>query len=452
MSRKPNARPPRSSSSGPFSDSLDDANGLTRRDFLRTTAVGSAASIATVGLVHPGDASANARPETRAERAPGSPPSIRRRVALGKTGLEIPDISFGTFSLESDEGLIHHALDRGITHFDSAGGYTEGRAETVLGRALEGRRQEVTLTSKFWANPEHSADLQMTELEASLRRLKTDYIDIYLNHAVNDIARLASPEWQAFADRAKQQGKIRNIGMSGHSAGLGDCIEYALDEKLVDVILVAYNFAQQPSYKEMLKRYLSSWLPSLDIIATNPRLPEIIGRAHAEGVGVMAMKTLKGARLNDMRPYEAGGRTFAQAAFTWVLSEEAVDGVVVSMTSREMIDEYVGASGNGPPDAEDLALLARYSARNAGTSCLVGCGDCLGACSAGVSIPDVLRTRMYALDYDQPKVAAREYKALEALGSSASPCLSCALPTCTNACPSGLAIPDLTRDTARRLA
>jgi len=58
------------------------------------------------------------------------------------------------------------------------------------------------------------------------------------------------------------------------------------------------------------------------------------------------MKTLMGARLNDMRPYERGGATFAQAAFRWVLSNPRVDGLIVSMNSREAIDEYLGASGS----------------------------------------------------------------------------------------------------------
>jgi aryl-alcohol dehydrogenase-like predicted oxidoreductase len=77
---------------------------------------------------------------------------IRRRVTLGETGIEVPDISFGTFSLDTDEKLIHYALDRGITHFDTAESYTEGRAEEVLGRErhapLRIRRSHI-LTSRF---------------------------------------------------------------------------------------------------------------------------------------------------------------------------------------------------------------------------------------------------------------------------------------------------------------
>lgn len=419
----------------------------TRRAFLgeslrRGTALG--AGLALPGLEPKLFAAASSVAASRAAGTPG----IRKRTTLGKTGVEIPDISFGTFSLEQDEQLVLHALERGITHFDTAESYTEGRAESVLGRALRGRRHEITLTSKFWARPDHSAAHQMKVLETSLRRLGTDYIDVYLNHAVNELERLDSPEWQAFAERAKREGKIRAIGMSGHSGRLVECLGRALDAELVDVILVAYNFSQTPSYKEQVKRYLQDLAASFDFVTTQPLLPEMLARAKAAGVGVMVMKTLQGARRNDMRPYESAGRTFAQAAFRWVLSEPSIDGLVVSMTSREMIDEYVEASGSGPRDLADLALLARYESRHATTSCVVGCGDCLSACPSGVPIPDVMRTRMYAVDYGIPQVAAREYAAV---GGAAAACLRCSGAPCATACPRGLPIAEWNRETHRQL-
>ena len=193
---------------------------------------------------------------------------------------------------------------------------------------------------------------------------------------------------------------------------------------------------------------MSDWLPSLDIVVNQAALPELLRRAHDDGIGVMVMKTLKGARLNDMRAFEAPGRTFAQSAFRWVLSDPSVDGLVVSMTDESQVDEYVEASGAEPPDLEDLALLARYLARNAETSCLIGCGDCLSSCPAGASISDIMRLRMYDVDYGLPQVAAREYTRLE---HDANPCLTCSGAPCAGACPSGLAIADLTRDTHQRL-
>jgi predicted aldo/keto reductase-like oxidoreductase len=124
------------------------------------------------------------------------------------------------------------------------------------------------------------------------------------------------------------------------------------------------------------------------------------------------MKTLMGARLNDMRPYEADGATFAQAAFRWTLSNADVDALIISMTSTERIDEYVGASGGAEVTASDLNLLRRYAALNGTSYCRQACNDCAGACPYGVPIADVLRTRMYATDYEDVAFARDEYAAL----------------------------------------
>ena len=92
----------------------------------------------------------------------------------------------------------------------------------------------------------------MRALEGSLRRLRTDRIDVYFNHAVNDVARMQNPEWPEFIARAKKQGKIRFTGMSGHGGRLAECLDYALDHDLVDVLLVAHNFGQDPAFYEKL--------------------------------------------------------------------------------------------------------------------------------------------------------------------------------------------------------
>ena len=88
----------------------------------------------------------------------------------------------------------------------------------------------------------------------------------------------------------------------------------------------------------------------------------------------MAMKTLMGARLNDMRPFERGGGTFAQAAFRWTLSNKDVDALIISMTNRRGIDEYLGASGAQAAATDDLPLLRRYALMNGISYCRHGCG------------------------------------------------------------------------------
>jgi predicted aldo/keto reductase-like oxidoreductase len=401
----------------------DGGSGVDRRTFLVVGALASLGVATTLGATPvPG----------------GEAPRVQGRRILGRTGLEVPDIAFGTFRLKAgDEGLVRYALDVGVTHFDTAESYGGGESERTLGRALVGRRSRCTITSKVVAASDGKRAAFMRTLEESLGRLRTDHVDVYLNHAVNDVARLANPEWQAFVADAKRQGKIRFAGMSGHAGKLIECLDYALDHDLADTLLVAYNFGQDPKFYER-------FLKQTDMVAIQPDLPRVLQKAKARHVGVQTMKTLMGARLNDMRPFETGGATFAQAAFRWVLSSPDVDGVVVTMPSRERVDEYLGASGAKTLAIEDGDLLARYASLQAGGYCRHGCGVCESSCPYGVEIGEVLRTRMYARDYGAVDLARREYASLAV---DATACLSCSAQPCAGTCPHGLAPNLLARGT-----
>jgi len=244
-----------------------------------------------------------------AQPLPHASTPVRRYVPLGHTGIRMSDISFGSSRLNTgEEALVLHACDRGINYFDTADSYTGGDAEVTLGNALRGKRDKVYIASKVQADAAARQEALMATLEGSLRRLRTDYVDVYFNHAVNDVRRLQNPEWYEFTERAKRQGKIRATGMSGHAGHLIECLDYALETGRVDVILVAYNFGQDPAFYARFTR-------AFDFVARQPDLPRVLRHAKAKGVGVIAMKTLMGARLNDMRPFEKNKTTFAQAAF-----------------------------------------------------------------------------------------------------------------------------------------
>lgn len=367
-------------------------------------------------------------------------PRIRRTVTLGRTGLEVSDISFGSSSL-TDADLVRYAFERGVNYFDTAESYRFGYAEEAIGEALHGVRDRVVISSKTKAGAADTRGEMMEALEGSLRRLRTDYVDIYFNHAVNDVARLKNPEWREFTERAREQGKIRFRAMSGHGSRLVPCLDYAIDEDLVDVVLVSYNFGQDPDFYSRMRDAVS-------FPAILPDLPRVLDKAKKKDVGVVAMKTLMGARLNDMRPYEWEDATFAQAAFRWVLSSPRVDALLISMNSRDAIDEYLRASGDPTMQGGDFNLLARYAYLQNSRYCRHGCNGCEGACPVGVEIAEVLRTRMYDVDYGDRTLAAMDYARL---GTDAGACATCSHQACLDACPFGLPIAHLTRDAATRL-
>ena len=424
---------------------------MDRRRFLGAGA-GVTAGVAGLGLagVQAGTPRTIETPrteQTSSEAVGDVSPRIRRYVTLGNTGLRISDISFGSSGV-SDPRLVRHAAARGITYFDTAESYRGGRAEEAIGEALQGERDRYVIASKHKAWGGETRRQMMTALEGSLRRLRTDYVDIYFNHAVNDVRRLQNPEWAEFTERAIRDGKIRFRGMSGHGGALVECLDYALDHDLADIVLVAWNFVQDRSFFDALRNFTETLRARFHYVALQPELARAIERASSKGVGVIAMKTLMGARLNDMRPHESGGATFSQAAFRWVLSGPHVDGLIVSMRSTTDIDEYVAASGTGPIGAADLSLLARYAALQGPRYCRHGCNTCEESCPAGVEISEVLRTRMYDVDYRDPALARADYAGL---GAGARACLSCDGAPCLYACPHGIPISVFTRDAAARL-
>jgi len=401
---------------------------LNRREFIKRGALAGLG----VGLIPIANASAAIAPS----------PQVRRYSTLGRTGLKISDISFGGSRLTAgQEDIVLHAYECGINYFDTAETYSGGESETTIGNALRGKRDKIFLTSKIITSADDRRDTMMTALEGSLRRLQTDHVDIYFNHAVNDVARLKNPEWLEFTADARKQGKIRFVGMSGHAGHLIECLDYAIDTSGIDVFLAAHNFGQDP-------RFYQRFFSGFDFVARQPDLPRVIDKAKQKNVGVVVMKTLMGARLNDMRPYEQGNATFSQAAFRWVLSNPNVDALIVSMTSREMIDEYLGASGWHTAAVGDMPLLRRYAQMNGTSFCRHACNACESSCPNDVPIADIMRARMYAKDYGDMRLARSEYAMLE---RNAEACLSCTAKPCAGACPHGVQVDALTAPTHRML-
>ncbi|HYC53874.1 MAG TPA: aldo/keto reductase [Candidatus Binatia bacterium] len=332
---------------------------------------------------------------------------------LGRTGWQMSDISFGTAHTR-DANVVRAALDRGITYIDTSPDYSDAESERVVGQAIAGRRDKVFVASKFCTTDGHlptdaSVATIIEAVEGSLKRLGTDYLDLCHIHACDEIERLMATNFHEAFDRLKEQGKVRFMGVSSHTPNLEAVMNRAVDSGRFDVIMVAYNF--------------ENW----------PDLTNIIDKAHANNVGFVAMKTLKGAyhtALADFTPDERN--SFTQAAFKWVHGNPKVSGLVVSISHTEQLDEYLFASGKALAPS-DLSLLQKYDKAIARHYCRPGCGQCLGSCPAGLPIDDVLRYSMYFDSYRSERLAMVKYDRLPA-ERKASICASCSAP-CEKACP-----------------
>jgi aryl-alcohol dehydrogenase-like predicted oxidoreductase len=342
---------------------------------------------------------------------------VQRYRSLGKTTIEMSDISFGGAGIGSSD-VVARAVERGINYFDTSPDYSRTGSEQVIGQALKPHRDKVFIASKFCTADGHlpkdtPVSTIIASVEASLRRLQTDYLDVCIIHECNDLGRLMAPTFHEAFDRLKEQGKVRFLGVSSHTPNLEQVMRHAVDSGRFQMLLVAYNF--------------KNW----------PDLTTIFRDAHERGIGVVAMKTLKGARATVLKDYAGGKQAFSQAAFKWVLANPHVSGLVVSIQDFEQIDEYLYASGQ-PLSAADVALLEDYDTRIAHEYCRPGCGACLDRCPNGVPVDDVFRYAMYADDYGWRGEARARYAEIP-VDRNASRCAGCPAP-CEAACPFEISI------------
>jgi predicted aldo/keto reductase-like oxidoreductase len=358
-------------------------------------------------------------PHAEKQQAAWQGATVKRYEPLGRTGFEMSDISLGSASLH-DAGVARRAVERGITYFDTSPDYSDAASENALGEGIHGfPRDKLFIVSKFCTPAGHLDDdtpvpKVIEAVEASLKRLRTDYLDLCHIHAVNSIDRLMAPNIHEGFDRLKQAGKVRFLGVSSHTPDLETVMSHAVDSGRFDVIMVAYNF--------------KNW----------PDLTNIFRRANERGVGVVAMKTLKGARHTALADFTATEReSFAQAAFKWVLSNPDVDGLVVSMSRYQQIDEYLYASGKEVTEA-DVSLLEKYDRLVSRDYCRPGCGACLDACPYGVPVDDILRYAMYSESYGREREAMRLYASLDPTRRAGN-CVGCSAP-CEAHCPFDLPI------------
>jgi predicted aldo/keto reductase-like oxidoreductase len=373
-------------------------------------------------------------PGTPTEAAQARPEWSGARIVeyrrLGRTDFEISDISLGSTRIRDDaesEKLARGAIERGVNYFDTAPDYSATGSETTLGRALKGQRDQMFVATKFCTPRGHlppgtSVQEYIETVEGSLRRLQTDRVDLVHIHACDSTERLLDPNVHEAFDRLRAAGKARFLGFSSHTPNLEAVADAAIDSGRFDVMMLAYHHG--------------GW----------PRLGEIIERAGRNDVGVVAMKTLKGARHEGLLDSRAEAESYTQAAFKWVLSNPDVSGLVISFSKPAHLDEYLYASGKRPGLA-DLALLEKYDLRNAGKHCFQHCGACLDSCPEQLAIDDVLRYRMYFEDYGDEKEAMRLYARLE---KQADVCIGCAAP-CMGACPYAVPIQERTSGAHRLL-
>jgi predicted aldo/keto reductase-like oxidoreductase len=200
---------------------------------------------------------------------------------LGKTGEQVSILGIGGHHLgsaetyEDAERIVHEAIDAGVNFFDNCWEYHNGKSELWMGRALAGRRSRVFLMTKVCTHG-RSKELAMRMLDESLRRLGTDHLDLWQAHGMafeSDPARAYAPDGVLAAfDLAKQQGKVRFVGFTGHKS----------PEVHAEMLRRGYPF-------DAVQMPLNPFDATFRSFVT-----EVIPEAERRGVAVLGMKSMCG--------------------------------------------------------------------------------------------------------------------------------------------------------------
>lgn len=300
---------------------------MSRKEFLKSTS----AALLGFGLssIRPKKVEA----KTKANKASGV-------NELGRTGIKVSPIGFGA-SRTMEPALVMAALDAGFNLLDTGRSYFNGRNEVMVGKAVAVRRKDVVIQSKLSVNVrEKEGGLSSagevrrvmgnmaSSLEASLKALGTDYIDILLIHGASSPEVIHHEAVMGFFEAEKKRGRIRAHGFSTHSNQI-ELMRAANRKLFYDVIMVTYN--HKGSYIHMNSGRYSEW--------DQPALEVEMDKAKKSGIGLVAMKTCS---AGPYAPDEKTEPSF-EHALRWILDQNKIHTMAVAMGNFDQIEENLRA-------------------------------------------------------------------------------------------------------------
>lgn len=327
---------------------------------------------------------------------------------LGKTDLKISRLGFGGIPIqridqEGTKALIHRLMEAGINFIDTARGYTV--SEEYLGYALEGIRDRFILATKSMAQ---TKEAMTSDIETSLKNLRTDYIDLYQIHNPSPAAyeTITAPggALEALLE-AKAARKIGHIGFTTHSAAL---FEKVLETDWAETIMFPYNIVETQA-------------------------EELIARCAQKNIGFIDMKPLAGGAIED-----------ATLALRFIAANPNVTVIIPGMAEPKELDQNLTAVENTSPltDAEWTKIDTIRG--SLGTHFCRRCNYC-APCTAGIPISAVFLMEGYFSRYGLADWARARY---EALTGHASDCIDCG--QCEPRCPYNLPIRQMLKSAAEK--
>jgi len=406
---------------------------MERREFLRRAAAVAGATV--VGGRLPSALAAEPKLDRRNER-----PSMRY-ARLGRTNLMVSRIAHG--SLQTNRRripLLARLYEGGVNLFDTAQNYGGGRSEQAFGEYFgqEGRRKNVFIGTKLDLRGQLRAGkavyrTAMARAEASLRRLRTDHVDILMLHGCTTlIDYVNNEEWLRAVEELKKQGKIRFIGLSEHQRP-AEVLQLAAANGRYDMAMVAFSLVKG-KWGSLGRSDIKTMQPALKV-ARKADLGIVVIKAAARAEHIVA-------RVPDPK-LKKKGYSPHQLCYRYVLGVPGVAAVTCGMTNMTHVERNLAV-----PAIELTARQVEHLERLAAWGVCGFCGTCLDACPNGIAVQDILRFEGY---YRQGhcRAARAEYAALPP-DRRATACRNCG--SCEAACPARVAIRRCLQEAHRVLA
>lgn len=315
-------------------------------------------------------------------------------VSLGNTGLYVSRLCMGamTFAETGQKGvgwlategqefadqMVGKALDAGINFFDTANMYARGASERVLGKALKGKREDVVVATKLYhpmSNTPNSVGTSrlavMKEVDASLERLGTDYIDLYQVHGWDDTTPIE--ETMRALDEVVRQGKVRYIGLSnfaGWQIAHADGVAGQLGTEKFCSAQVYYSLVGRDLERDILPAVKHLGIGTM---IYSPLAAGFLSGKYTDADGKGGRRSAISfppvdQELGDQIVYvlrdiaEAHGVSPSQVALAWVLAQDGVSSVIVGARKIEQLEDNLAAYNLKLSD-EEMQKLEEVSAR-----------------------------------------------------------------------------------------
>ena len=413
----------------------------SRRQFLRS--MGS-------GLLGAGLLPSQSR-AARFWKSEDDPPEINDYRRLGRTDAMVSDIGSG---IPTSANVLKAILEAGVNFIETSESYGNGRNETLIGNVIGNfEREGLFIATKAYPAMKlfKSADDVIERAEGSLRRLQTDYIDLYMIHQAQNIFRVRDDYFHKAADALKRQGKIRFTGLSCHgpewgpeaSDNLEDILLAAIEDGRFDVLFLPYNFLAPEMGERILSACKAHDIGTM-IMKSNPihafesytsRLESgrSVGRTEQKYYDGLSEKMqeaegfFKKYHMKDMEQMKDG-------AIQFILSNPDAHTICCRFRTFADVRKYISLSGTTLDDrmAEGLHDFRK---KLGFLHCRMGCNACKRACPHGVPVNTIMRYNYYHKSHGMFASAEQSYRNLP--GENAGHCRDCE-GYCEKACPHGV--------------